>query len=94
MGLLFWRKKKPTSQSKAEEKDSVDSNGASSRQIPVILPRRDPAVFEFGSASGVSMTGVCNVGEADEISACVWRIQDKAQDGKQEDQKPRYHIEF
>lgn len=46
------------------------------------------------SASDVGMTGVCNVGEADEISACVWRIQDKAQDGKQEDQKPRYHIEF
>ncbi len=46
------------------------------------------------SASGVSMTGVCNVGEADEISACVWRIQKTDADGKQDNHKPQYHIEF
>ncbi|EIE25321.1 hypothetical protein COCSUDRAFT_52834 [Coccomyxa subellipsoidea C-169] len=94
MGLLFWRKKKPRAQSKAEEKVSDEPNGASARQIPMIVPRRDPAVFEFGSASGVSMTGVCNVGEADEISACVWRIQKTDADGKQDNHKPQYHIEF
>ncbi|KAK9909151.1 hypothetical protein WJX75_007913 [Coccomyxa subellipsoidea] len=94
MGLLFWRKRKSKSQSKSEEKVSDESSTAPSRQIPVTIPRRDPAVFEFGSASGVSMTGVCNVGEADEISACVWRIHGKEADGKQEDHKPQYHIEF
>ncbi len=34
--------------SKAEEKVSDEPNGASARQIPMIVPRRDPAVFEFG----------------------------------------------
>lgn len=51
-------------------------------------------LFVSHSASGMSMTGVCNVGEADEISACVWRIHGKEADGKQEDHKPQYHIEF
>lgn len=40
------------------------------------------------------MTGVCNIGEADEVSACVWRIQSAAAEGEQEQQKPQYHIEF
>ena len=48
------------------------------------------------SPSGVSMTGVCNIGEADEVSACVWRIQNPPAptDAEQQDQKPQYHIEF
>lgn len=34
--------------SKPEEKVSDESTTAPSRQIPVIIPRRDPPVFEFG----------------------------------------------
>jgi hypothetical protein len=42
------------------------------------------------------MTGVCNIGEADEISACVWRIQEPSAkaEASEEEQKPQYHIEF
>jgi hypothetical protein len=41
------------------------------------------------------MTGVCGVGEADQLSACVWRVDGSAEAGKDDlEAKPDYHIEF
>lgn len=45
--------------------------------------------------SAVRMTGVCGVGEADQLSACVWRVDGGADDSKNDPEaKPDYHIEF
>lgn len=40
------------------------------------------------------MTGICNIGPADNISACIWRLQDQQPESEKTEQKPLYHIEF
>ena len=40
------------------------------------------------------MTGICNIEPADNISACVWRLQDTQPSEERKDQKLLYHIEF
>ena len=46
------------------------------------------------SPSGEGMTGICNIEPADNISACIWQVQEPQPSEERKDQKPLYHIEF
>lgn len=46
------------------------------------------------SPSGEGMTGLCNIEPADNISACIWQLQEPQPSEERKDQKPLYHIEF
>ncbi|CAL5219408.1 g1236 [Coccomyxa viridis] len=95
MGLLFWKKKRKSDSRPAEEQQDGDLAFVPRREELRVPDRENPAVFEFPSPSGEGMTGLCNIEPADNISACIWQLQEpQAPSEERKDQKPLYHIEF
>ncbi|CAK0742635.1 hypothetical protein CVIRNUC_001410 [Coccomyxa viridis] len=92
MGLLFWKKKRKPEDRPSEAQQEL--HFAPRREELQLPARTDPAVFEFPSPNGEGMTGICNIEPADNISACVWRLQDTQPSEERKDQKLLYHIEF
>ena len=62
--------------------------------LSIIITQALMVVLVPHSPTGEGMTGICNIEPADDISACVWLVQDPQPSEERKDQKPLYHIEF
>lgn len=67
------------------------------QKVTAATPRIGHAVqpwLALHRGSGIRMSGVCGVGEADRISACVWRVDAREEASTENAPKPDFHIEF
>jgi len=62
--------------------------------LSIIITQALRVVLVPRSPTGEGMTGICNIEPADDISACIWILQDPQPSEERKDQKPLYHIEF